>query len=145
MKERSRLSAGNMLLLELLFAIIFFSLTLSVTLSVFGQAYSVSRQAEGRELAVAEANDIAEIIRSVRKTDEIDGLLALKGVTKESDGKYVMTYGDGDYRMTIDTSLTGRLYLAEIACYSETGASGAEPVYELTVEHAVKTGNNYGR
>ena len=64
MKERTRLSSGNMLLLELLFAIIFFSLTLSVTLSVFGEAYALSRQAEGKDLAVAEANDVAEIIRS---------------------------------------------------------------------------------
>ena len=77
MKERTRLSAGNMLLLELLFALIFFSLTLSVTLSVFGEAYALSRQAEGRNLAVAEANDVAEIIRSAAYASEMDGLLSL--------------------------------------------------------------------
>ena len=70
MKERTRLSSGNMLLLELLFAIIFFSLTLSVTLSVFGEAYVLSRRAEGLDLAVAEANDVAEIIRSAKRVSD---------------------------------------------------------------------------
>lgn len=139
MKERSRLSAGNMLLLELLFAIVFFSLTLSVTLSVFGQAYSISKKAEGRTLAVAESNDIAEIIRSGSKAEEIENLFSLKGVRKESEGNYTMTYGDGQYRMSIYVSRSGRLYIADISCYAEGGGSAEEPLYQITVEHAVKT------
>ena len=61
------------------------------------------------------------------------------------DEPFLMTYGDGDYRMTIDTSQTGRLYQAEISCYADTGEAGSEPVYELMVEHALKTGDQNGR
>ncbi|MBQ9607784.1 MAG: hypothetical protein IJV16_11540 [Lachnospiraceae bacterium] len=145
MKERTRLSAGNMLLLELLFALIFFSLTLSVTLSVFGEAYALSRQAEGRNLAVAEANDVAEIIRSAAYASEMDGLLSLKGLRKEADGRYTAEYGDGKYRMIVSTGLQGRLYTADIECYDPSGSSPDEPIYGLQVDHAVKGGGADGR
>lgn len=145
MKEKTRLSAGNMLLLELLFAIIFFSLTLSVTLSVFGEAYALSRQAEGRNLAVAEANDVAEIIRSAVYASDVEGLLALKGLTGNGDGTYTMEYGDGKYRMVVTTGLQGRLYTADIECYNAAGEPDAEAVYGLKVDHAVKEGGADGR
>ena len=138
MKERTRLSSGNMLLLELLFAIIFFSLTLSVTLSVFGEAYALSRQAEGKELAVAESNDVAEIIRSSVYASEIDDLLALKGLTRDSDGRYISSYGNGRYTMVVSTSLDGRLYTANIACYDSNVNADPAAIYELKVEHAVR-------
>ena len=145
MKERTRLSAGNMLLLELLFAIIFFSLTLSVTLSVFGEAYALSRQAEGRNLAVAESNDVAEIIRSAEYASEIDGLLSLKGLVSEAEHRYAMDFGDGRYRMVVSTGLQGRLYTADIECYDQAGGPTDGSVYKLVVEHAVKEGSGDGR
>ena len=142
MKERTRLSSGNMLLLELLFALIFFSLTLSVTLSVFGEAYVLSRQAEGRDMAVAEANDVAEMIRSSEYISEIDGLLTRRGFSRDSQGNYTGDYGDGKYRMVVSTTIAERLFTADIACYDsnieETDPAAA--VYELKVEHAVKDG-----
>ncbi len=140
MKERTRLSSGNMLLLELLFALIFFSLTLSVTLSVFGEAYVLSRQAEGLDLSVAEANDVAEIIRSAKRVSDMDGLLALAGLTKTGDGTYMSSYGEDKYDLTVTTSLSGRLYSAVITC-REAGAAPDEPaMYELSVDHALKEG-----
>ena len=138
MKERTRLSSGNMLLLELLFALIFFSLTLSVTLSVFGEAYVLSRQAEGRDMAVAETNDVAEIIRSAEYASEIDALLARKGLTKDADGHYVGGYGDGKYSMMISTSISGKLYTADIACYDLKNSGQTDAIYTLEVDHAVR-------
>ena len=138
MKERTRLSSGNMLLLELLFALIFFSLTLSVTLSVFGEAYVLSRQAEGRDMAVAEVNDVAEIIRSADHVSEIEEMLIRKGFSKGADGLYNEKYGDDKYRMTISAAVAGRLYTANIACYDLRNEE--TPIYELKIEHAVKDG-----
>lgn len=138
MKERTRLSSGNMLLLELLFAIIFFSLTLSVTLSVFGEAYVLSRQAEGLDLAVAEANDVAEIIRSAKRVSDMDDLLALAGLSKTGDGVYQSSYGDDKYALTVTSSLSGRLYSAVISCREAGAAEGEPAMYEITVEHALK-------
>ena len=144
MRERTRLSAGNMLLLELLFAIIFFSLTLSVTLSVFGEAYALSRQAEGRTLAVAESNDVAEIIRSAVYASDMEGLFALKGLAREGDNSYTMDFGDGKYRMTVTAGLQGRLYSADIKCFDLAGSPAGEAIYELKVDHAVKEGSADG-
>lgn len=142
MKERVRLSSGNMLLLELLFALIFFSLTLSVTLSVFGEAYVLSRQAEGRDMAVAEANDVAEIIRSAEYISEIEGLLSQKGLVRGADGQYTGEYSDSKYGIVVSTSVSGRLYTADIACYDFLSDEmyPASAIYELKVEHAVKDG-----
>ena len=146
MKERARLSSGNMLLLELLFALIFFGLTLSVTLSVFGEAYALSRKAEGINLAVSESNDAAEIIRAGESVSEIEEGLLLKGLAKDAEGIYSMSYGDGRYNMKVDTSISGRLYTADVSCYDTSGADGgAEPLYSLTVEHAIKGGTEDGR
>ena len=139
MRERTRLSSGNMLLLELLFALIFFGLTLSVTLSVFGEAYVLSKQAEARDMAVAETNDVAEVIRSSEYSSEIDELLTAKGLTKDSDGNYTADFGDGKYNMVISTALSGKLYTANIKCYDPQNPDGS-PIYELTVDHAVKDG-----
>lgn len=140
MKERTRLSSGNMLLLELLFALIFFSLTLSVTLSVFGEAYVLSRQAEGRDMAVAEANDVAEIIRSAEFISEIDGLLTQNGFSRGSDGQYMGEYNNDKYSIIVSTSVSGRLFTADIACYDLRSGGAEPPIYELKVEHAVKDG-----
>jgi len=137
-KERTRLSSGNMLLLELLFALIFFSLSLSVTLSVFGQAYVLSKKAEGKDLAVAETNDVAEIIRSARSVSEIDSLLTARGLSADEGGRYLLSYGDDKYNMIVTTSLSGKLYTADIACYDSNNASDPAAIYELKVEHAVK-------
>lgn len=138
MKERTRLSSGNMLLLELLFALIFFSLTLSVTLSVFGEAYVMSRQAEGVNLAVAEANDVAEIIRSAEKASDIEGLLSLKGLSRMSDGIYMSSYGDDRYDIIVTSSQSGRLYSAVITCRKAGDAPEEPALYELAVDHALK-------
>lgn len=138
MKERTRLSSGNMLLLELLFAIIFFSLALSVTLSVFGEAYVLSKQAEGRDMAVAETNDVAEMIRSAQYASEMDDLFARKGLTKDADGHYVGGYGDGRYSMMISSEITGKLYSADIACYDLKNSGQTDAIYTLRVDHAVK-------
>jgi hypothetical protein len=138
-KERTRLSSGNMLLLELLFAMIFFGLSLSVTLSVFGEAYVLSKQAEGKDMAVAEANDVAEIIRSARSASEIDDLFTVKGLTKNTDGKYTAGFGNNKYDMVISTALSGRLFSADIKCYDLRNEDGT-PIYELTVEHVLKDG-----
>lgn len=139
MKERTRLSSGNMLLLELLFALIFFGFTLSVTLSVFGEAYVLSKQAEGKDMAVAETNDVAEVIRSAEYSDEIDKLLTVKGLTKDETGNYTASFGDDKYNMVISTALSGKLYTAEIKCFDPRNSDG-NPIYALTVDHAVKDG-----
>ncbi len=146
MRARQRLSSGDLLLLELVFAIVFFSLSIAATMSVFGKAYELSVGASGRNMAVTESNAAAEIIRSSSNEAEVGELLKKRGFAA-SQGRYLRDYGDGRYSMTIDTSSKGRLFTAEISCYSATDADApsVEPIYTITVEHAMKGDGSDGR
>ncbi len=147
MRARQRLSSGDMLLLELVFAIIFFSLSIAATMSVFGTAYELSSGAADKNRAVTETNAAAEIIRSSDTVSEADKLLKKGGFTGDASGVYTRDYGDGRYRMKIETALRGRLYTAGVACYKkESGTETiSEPIYSLTVEHAMKGETADGR
>lgn len=146
MRARQRLSSGDLLLLELVFAIIFFSLSLAATMSVFGKAYELSSGAAGRNMAVTESNAAAEIIRASSDEAEADELLKKAGFTSRQ-GRYLKDYGDGKYSMTINTSREGRLFKADISCYKVTDADApaSDPVYSLTIEHAMKGEGADGR
>ena len=146
MRARQRLSSGDLLLLELVFAIIFFSLSIAATMSVFGKAYELSSGAAGRNMAVTESNAAAEIIRASSDEAEADELLKKGGFTF-SQGRYFKDYGDGKYCMTVDTAKEGRLFRADISCYKVTDADApaSDPVYSLTIEHAMKGDATDGR
>ncbi|MBO6147748.1 MAG: hypothetical protein J6O55_00220 [Lachnospiraceae bacterium] len=135
MKTRGRLSSGNLLLLELIFAIFFFCLSVAVTVSVFGKAFSMSRNAYSGNKAVAEAKSVAEIIRSVETVAEAEKYLLEKGLYPNADGDYELLYGDGRYRLVLSATLDGNLYTGEIIC---TVVSSGEDIYKLTVSHWMK-------
>lgn len=133
MKERYRLSSGQLLLLELVLAITFFGLTIAVTLAVFGNAYEMSVKAEAEEKAVSETNNVIEIIRSASDETEIEELLKLYGLSKKSENIYEETYGNDKYTLTVNSHVEDKLYTADISCFSAD-----EPIYAISVEHAIK-------
>lgn len=139
MNLRQRLSAGNLLLLELIFALIFFSLTMAATMSVFGRAYEMSKDAAGIDMALAQSNSAIEIIRSVDRSEEIRNILTGNGFSNPEEGKYEKEYGDGRYNMELILSKEDNLITADISCLdNEDRADTAEPLYEISIKHAVK-------
>ena len=106
MKFRRRLTSGDLLLLELVFAIIFFCLTMSASMAVFGNAYEMSSKAESLDDAVRESNSAIEIIRSSDTAEEIDSLLASSGFSGNSGSSYSKEYGNDKYRIEIKVSIT---------------------------------------
>lgn len=139
MKQKERPSAGSLLMLELIFAIVFFALAIAVTVSVFGKAFVLSNRAVAVNRAVAETNDISEMIRSCDSEDEIEALVSKKGMAKQSDGKYEMSYDDGKFLLSMNTKTEGRLYTASMVC-TDTGTG--EEVYDILIEHALKGGED---
>jgi hypothetical protein len=145
MKARRRLSSGDLLLLELVFAIIFFCLAMAATMSVFGKAYEMSDLAKGQDLAVVETNAVAEIIRASKSSDEADKLLKASGLESVGKGEYSKTYGDGKYVMSILTSETDGMYTAQMHCVKQ-GAGADEPgVYDISIDHYMRGEAGDGR
>lgn len=139
MNLRQRLTAGNLLLLELILALIFFSLTMSATMSVFGRAYEMSKEAAGIDMALAQSNSAIEIIRSSDTPEEIRDMLTGNGFTNPEEGKYEKEYGDGRYNMELTISEEGNLTTACISCLDiEHSEDTAEPLYEISIKHALK-------
>lgn len=141
MKERPRLSSGSLLMLELIFAIVFFSLAASVTVSVFGKAYEMSKKATDMDQAMTVTDNAAEMVRSADSAAGIESLFTGSGMEKQADGSFSMKYDKDEYMLTVTPSVTGRLYNAKMTCTSvETG----EVFYELTVSHMLREVDDEG-
>ncbi len=139
MNNKERPSSGSLLMLELIFAIVFFALAIAVTVSVFGKAYVLSSKATAIDMAVAETNDIAEMIRSSDSEGEIEDLISKKGMKKVSDGKYEMPYGEGKFSLDMSVDREGKLYSASMVCVDN---STGEDVYDILIQHALKGGGD---
>ena len=143
MKTGNRLSSGNLMLLELVFAIIFFCLAMAASMSVFGNAYEMSSRAEDQDAALRETDSAAEIIRSSETKEEMDSLLTAAGFTGSMETGYEKLVCDDRYRLTISLSESGKLIQADMLCYSAkdgTQSEPMEPFYDLSIKHALKGG-----
>ena len=139
MKKRQRLSSGNLLLLELIFAMFFFSFAVTVTVSVLGMAYQMSESAYASNMAVLQSKDVAEIVRACGSESEAGELLAQKGLSPDGRGGYSMLYGQDKYRLSLSLSeneIDG-LYTADIVCRK---VSSGDQIYELSIDHRMTGG-----
>lgn len=143
MRERRRLSSGQLLLMELIIAVGFFCFSAAVAMSIFGKAYVLSIGSAAKERSAIEADSVSEIIRSVSDEAEIDEMLRKMGFECKSDGSYEKIFDEGKYKMVIVSSVEKRLYKAEIKSFivSKSGdVSDTEPVFTMEVLHALKNG-----
>ncbi|SKB74386.1 hypothetical protein SAMN06296386_104318 [Lachnospiraceae bacterium] len=145
MREKSRLSSGQLLLLELIFAVAFFCVSAAVTMSIFGKAYEISAESEAKTSAAHEADAVSEVIRSVSDEAEIDGFLRENGFELQENGSYEKIYDNGKFCMTITPSVNGRLYSAEINSYvaeKRRKEPDTEPVFTMVIKHALRKGGS---
>ncbi len=133
MNIRRRLTSGDMLLLELIFAIVFFCLAMAASMSVFGNAYEMSSKAAARDMAVREAASAAEIVRSAESFKEAGELLVRAGYTFSGSG-YEKTFGDEGNTISVNLKEAGKLITADIRCYDLSGTE-EDAIYSLTVDH----------
>ncbi len=131
MNIRRRLSSGDLLLLELVFAIIFFCLAMAASMSVFGNAYEMSSKAAATNEAVREAVSAAEMIRASSSVEEAGEFLKMNGFTPSSDSRFEKKYGDEDSTISVSLTTSGRLMTGTIECFDKDGNS----LYSLTVDH----------
>ena len=145
---KRRLSSGDLMLLELVFAIVFFCLSMAAAMSVFGNAYEMSSVAEDRDISVREISSAAEIIRASDSKEEMGSYLLSEGFATAGNDVYEKTYGDGEYRLVITVTGTGTLYSADMSCYyvkSTASHNTKEAFYDLVVKHSMKGDSEDGR
>ncbi|MEG2208846.1 MAG: hypothetical protein RR065_12120, partial [Clostridia bacterium] len=84
-------SKGNMLLIELIIAILFFSLSQVVIVQVFATAQQKTVESKLLKTALAQAEDVAEQLSLTATPDELLLRLGFMG----ADGYYVLTNAAG--------------------------------------------------
>lgn len=144
MNRKNRAQSSSLFLLELILAILFFSLASAVCVQFFVKAHLLSRDARNINHAVNECSGIAEI---VDVSDSIEDALDLiqnvyKGAETDADVPAVRIYYDdslvpcsqekGSYVLYTtfseeDDMLTANISMEEI--------KNSAPIYQLTVEH----------
>lgn len=131
MNIKRRLSSGDLLLLELVFAIVFFCLAMAASMSVFGNAYEMSAKAAATDEAVREAVSAAEMIRASSSPEEAGDFLKMNGFTPVSESRFEKKYGDEESVISVTLSTSGRLITGNIECCDKQG----ESIYSLSVDH----------
>lgn len=124
--------SSSLFLIELILAIMFFSIASAVCVQLFVKSHSLSKEAELLAISVNECSDAAEILRSADSFSEIKKRLkeAYPDALYTENVLYI-PYENG-CRMTLCWEhLSGKL-LTEIS-YIRTNTS--ETIYELKIEH----------
>ncbi|MEG0741253.1 MAG: hypothetical protein RSB91_03965 [Clostridia bacterium] len=111
-------SKGNMLLIELIIAILFFSLSQVVIVQVFATAQQKTVESKLLKTALAQAEDVAEQLSLTATPDELLLRLGFMG----ADGYYVLTNAAGfDLYVTLQrlSQPAGQLRTATITVRSD--------------------------
>ena len=144
--KKKRASASSLFLMELVVAILFFTLAASLCITIFVRAHIQSERAKELNRAVNLCSDTAELIRTSKSISEATAVLknqyALMVPGSKSGELYI--YFDEDYNMIMShasnhkeiiqlTESDGRMDVK----ISFTDASGYE-VYGLSFVHALQ-------
>ncbi|HEX3038225.1 MAG TPA: hypothetical protein VHO94_04440 [Oscillospiraceae bacterium] len=146
MKQASKV---NPFFVEIILVILFFAVSVAVTLQLFVAAHGKAQQSTELNAAVMKAQTVAESLAGATNSDQL--LLLLPGSTKadEKGGKSVYTVSyDKNWNETaqspsyvVEVSLqqangtTGTNLQAEIVVNKVLKNSGSKKIYELSAEH----------
>jgi len=156
MNQKNRAKASSLFLLELILAILFFSIASAVCVQIFVKSHLLSSDAQALNMAVSECSGAAEVILSSK--DEHDAAALLKsaypdGSFSESDGgvtsSVFLAYYDEDlapcgksaasYEMTVQLIKEDHMLQASISMTSLDDPEDAN-IYALDVAHHIMRG-----
>ncbi len=145
MNRKNRAQSSTLFLLELILAILFFSLASAVCVQFFVKSHLLSRNAQDLNYAVNECSGIAEIVNTSEGMDHaLDTILALypEAESDGSDSPVVRIYygkdftpckaGEAKYILETALELRDRMLTAHISM--EEPSSGSS-FYQLAVRH----------
>ena len=156
MNRKSRAKSSSLFLLELILAILFFSIASAVCVQIFVKSHLLSADAQALNLAVSECSGAAEVIYASEDADDaVDKLSEIYSREDISPGAYNGAYDseapalkayydedlqpcrkkDGCYELVISLSQENTMLSADIEMLdTEDGDS----VYRLDVKHHIQ-------
>lgn len=145
MKHRNRAQSSSLFLLELILAILFFSLASAICVQFFVKSHLLSRDARNLNYAVNECSGIAEIVNASSETADALRLIQKLYENAEADkdvASSIRIYYDGafapcaqaDGAYALVTALTEKDGMLAADISMEDVASGGS-IYQLTVKH----------
>ena len=129
----------NSFFIEIILVILFFAISVTVTLQLFVAANNRAQQSSDLSVAVIQAENIAEQVFSLSSPDQLPA--ALKTARQETDGTYRIGYDkdwkqtSGDPRYVVNVSLKetpsagGTMVGADIAVRRQ---NGGKEIYRLS-------------
>lgn len=146
MNSKNRAKSSSLFLLELILAILFFSIASAVCVQIFVKSHLLNKQAQALNMAVTECSGMAELMTGQKDAAHIRGLIKrlYPHAVISEDGTSVQIYYDKDmqlcdsdtgiYCMTMLLSSQESMLTAHI---SMQDLQQDTCVYELSVHHHI--------
>ena len=136
---KNRISSSFLFLMELILALLLFSIASAACISVFVKAHAMSEEATALSHAADEASSVVEVIRSSRSADEVRE----KILTVYPDAKFVATIVKMSIRIPVEDSddlivadvLDVQSVLEGTVEYYDSPNTSGEPVVEIPFSH----------
>lgn len=155
MKRKNRARSSSLFLMELILAILFFSVASAVCVQFFVKSHLLSKQANAINYAVNECSSVAEILSTAEGTTESEKLLEDIYPTGYSDGAiyYDTAFapcdpGSASYVLRIQMQENTDMLEADIKMEvldpeSSQVAADGNTIYELSVKHHMARRTGY--
>lgn len=128
---------SSLFLLELILAILFFSIASAVCVQLFVKSHLLSRQAEILSVAVNECADAAEIIYSAETESEVLERLKNAYPNAEDTGRQLLIPYSNTHQTVIDYHFsTNSAGIEAYIVFEEI--SSAQEIYHLSIEHQLR-------
>ncbi len=147
-----QVSKANPFFVEIIFVILFFAVSVAVTLQLFAAAHGKAQQSKELNAAVMQAQTVAESLSGITNSEQLSLLLPGSVKTNGENGEvqYILSY-DKDWNATTQPASyqmkivlkkaqekNGTNLQAEITVGKMTGKDTAQKnIYSLTAEHYV--------
>ncbi|MDO4176124.1 MAG: hypothetical protein Q4D99_01435 [Bacillota bacterium] len=148
MKKRNRARSSSLFLLELIIAILFFSIASAVCVQFFVKSHSMSQESQDMNFAVSECSSIAEIVQtSDSQKDAVTEVRNLYPDAKITESEGLVTCSiyfdrnfnpcdsfdeDFSYYIEADFESDGSMITCDLI---STPANNENAIYELEVKH----------
>lgn len=130
--------SSSLFLLELILAILFFSIASAVCVQLFVKSHLLSKDAEILSIAVNECSDAAEIILSADTASEVlERLYAAYPDAEKPNHQMTIPY-DENYDLNVSFSAGTENKVDVLAKITFQDRSAQEVIYELEINHQVQ-------
>lgn len=122
---------SSLFLMELIIAILFFSLSAAVCVRLFALSYATSQESTYRDAAMLQAQSMASLFLSAE--GEMDDLLAFASASEGESGVYIgsITQNDASYPVTLTVSEAGGLHTLLIEIDAPDATEGEDAIVSL--------------